>query len=148
MSLSLEFSSNLFSSFIPSRFLKEIASDEVTFHRSGSVKFITPDIFTTVDVTEQIYQGFRHHEYYFKGRSSLPNEPSPCEVIVKILFGPDEEVYSEILQSYIQEAKFYRDHLCGSKFLYGKGVPKTYGLYETKLTWKLPNMLVDCACMV
>ncbi|KAG6861240.1 hypothetical protein C0995_002362 [Termitomyces sp. Mi166 len=145
MSLSLKFSSD-----IPSRFLKEIASNEVTFHQTSSVKILPPGVVALVDVTEKVYEDFRNDEYHFKGRISLPNEPSPCEVVIKILVGRNEKVYSQTLQSYIQEVRFYRDHLYGNESLYGNGVPKTYGFYETKLTWKGTgrDILVDCACIV
>ncbi|KAG6863828.1 hypothetical protein C0993_010241, partial [Termitomyces sp. T159_Od127] len=143
MSLSLKFSSD-----IDSRFLEVVASDEVTFYQSSTVNLVQLGIVAgTVDVTGPVPQDFRSDEYYFKGRLSLPNA-SPCDVFVKILLGDDEEFYSELLQSYIQEAKFYRDHLCGNKSLYGKAVPKIYGLYETKVFWETYNTHVDCACMV
>ncbi|KAG6875947.1 hypothetical protein C0993_006622 [Termitomyces sp. T159_Od127] len=141
MSLSLKFSST-----IDSRLLKVVASDEVTFYQSSSVKLVQLGIVAgTVDVTGPIPQDFHSDEYYFKGRLSLPNA-SPCDVFVKILLGDDEKFYSELHQSYIQEAKFYRDHLCGNKSLYGKAVPKIYGLYETKVFWKTYDTHVDCAC--
>ncbi|KAG6875889.1 hypothetical protein C0993_006882 [Termitomyces sp. T159_Od127] len=141
MSLSLKFSST-----IDSRFLKVVASDEVTFYQISTVNLVQLGIVAgTVDVTGPVPQDFHSDEYYFKGRLSLPNA-SPCDVFVKILLGDDEKFYSELLQSYIQEAKFYRDHLCGNKSLYGKAVPKLYGLYETKVFWKTYNTHIDCAC--
>ncbi|KAG5723866.1 hypothetical protein E4T56_gene9839 [Termitomyces sp. T112] len=145
MSLSLRFSSNV---LFP--FRKSVASDEVTFRHSSSVKIIPPDSVAIADVTEKMNENFRLDEFHYKGRISLPDELSPREVVVRMLVGRSKAVYSETLPRYIHEAKFYQDHLCSNESLYGNGVPKIYGFYETKLTWKAPrrDMLVDCACIV
>ncbi|KAG5723854.1 hypothetical protein E4T56_gene9840 [Termitomyces sp. T112] len=145
MSLSLKFSSDILS-----RFLEAIASNQVTFQQSSSVKIMPPGIVAIVDVTEVLYDSFRNGEFHYRGRISLPNEPSPCEVVVKILFGHKQILYSQRLEDYIQEAKIYQDRLCCNKSLYGSGVPKLYGFYESKLTWKTAkrDIVVDGACMV
>ena len=143
MSLSLVFSSDISSSL-----LEKLASNEVTFHPSSSVR-IMPAGVAVVDVTKSIYDDYYGGEFHFKGRTSLPNEPSPREVIVKVLFGRLQAVYSEKLQNYIKEATLYHEHLC-SNSLCGNGVPKTLGFYEAKLNRKLDKRVipVDGACMV
>ncbi|KAG6893902.1 hypothetical protein C0992_008239 [Termitomyces sp. T32_za158] len=105
-----------------------------------------PGTVTIVDVTETLYEDFRDDADYFKGRISLPNEPS-CEVLIKMLSSQDSQTYSQTLENYIREAQFYQDHLCGDNAFYGNGVPRTYGCYETKLTWD-GDIPVDCACVV
>ncbi|KAH0578951.1 hypothetical protein H2248_003133 [Termitomyces sp. 'cryptogamus'] len=141
MSLSLEFSSNVLS-----RFLEAIASNQVIFHQSSSVQIEPAGTVAVVHVTELLYEDFRGGEFHYKGRTLLPNEPSPREVIVKILFGHKPTIYAQKLQRYIHEAKIYQDRLCNKSL----EIPRIYGFYETKLTWKVAKLEkpVDAACIV
>ncbi|KAG6867222.1 hypothetical protein C0993_005497 [Termitomyces sp. T159_Od127] len=127
----------------------DVAAREITLEQSETINIMPSGVVAVVDVTEMLDEDFQDDAYYFKGRISLPNEPS-CEVLVKMLFSKDPDTYTQTLQDYKREAKFYQDHLCGNNSFYGKGVPRTYGCYETKLIWNAleRNIPVDCACAV